>query len=360
MSDLQVGLAVLGVLVVAAVVAFNWWQERRFRRHAERDMVRPEEDVLFHPRRPAPAGPSPSRIEPQFSHEPAAARATPERATTGAVPGLAPAPDEMIDYVAEIHADVSLRPSALSEMATALAGTGRALALSGYSAQTDNWQPLGNGDRSITGLRIGLQLADRNGPVTVEELQAFRDLVQEWAARLSASAQCPEVESAATRAEALDRFLTETDVMIGINVLAHSGQVFHATRIRALAEANGMRLRADGLFVFTDELGRTLFTVDNQEPRPFRPDQVRHITTNGVTFLLDVPRTRDGLKAFDRMLGMSRQFADSLDGMLVDDRRQALTESGLDKIRAQLREIYAVMEAQGLPAGSAAALRLFA
>ncbi len=35
MSDLQIGLALLGVLLVTAVLGFNWWQERQFRRRAE-------------------------------------------------------------------------------------------------------------------------------------------------------------------------------------------------------------------------------------------------------------------------------------------------------------------------------------
>jgi FtsZ-interacting cell division protein ZipA len=66
------------------------------------------------------------------------------------------------------------------------------------------------------------------------------------------------------------------------------------------------------------------------------------------------------LKVFDRMLAMSRQFADSLDGVLADDNRQLLSDAGLDKIRVQLRGIYAAMQAKGLAAGGACALRLFA
>ena len=48
------------------------------------------------------------------------------------------------------------------------------------------------------------------------------------------------------------------------------------------------------------------------------------------------------------------------DGLLADDNRQLLSDLGLDKIRIQLRGIYAAMEARGLPAGSPSALRLFA
>ena len=47
MSDLQIGLALLGVLMVAAVLAFNWWQERKFRRRGEETFSGRHEDVLL-------------------------------------------------------------------------------------------------------------------------------------------------------------------------------------------------------------------------------------------------------------------------------------------------------------------------
>ncbi len=47
MSDLQIGLAVLGVLLVAAVVAFNWWQERQFRQRGEDAFPGRHDDVLL-------------------------------------------------------------------------------------------------------------------------------------------------------------------------------------------------------------------------------------------------------------------------------------------------------------------------
>jgi hypothetical protein len=52
-------------------------------------------------------------------------------------------------------------------------------------------------------------------------------------------------------------------------------------------------------------------------------------------------------------------MAESLDGMLADDNRVALNDTGLDKIRNQLRSIYAAMEQRGIHPGSPLALRLF-
>ena len=47
MSDLQIGLAILGVLIVVAVLAFNYWQERQFQRRDEQNFTVPHDDVLL-------------------------------------------------------------------------------------------------------------------------------------------------------------------------------------------------------------------------------------------------------------------------------------------------------------------------
>src|SRR5258708_39415789 len=144
-----------------------------------------------------------------------------------------------------------------------------------------------------------------------------------------------------------------------MNVMANAGQVFHGSKIRARAEAAGLTLQSSGVFHCHDEQGGTLFSVDNQESEPFLIDRIRNITTPGITFLLDVPRVANGVRIFDRMIAMSRSFADSLDGTLADDNRALLNDAGLDRIRAQLRAIYAAMQQSGIEAGSALALRLF-
>jgi hypothetical protein len=46
MSDLQIGLLVIGAAIVVAVLVFNWIQERRFRKQAEAAFQAPEVDAL--------------------------------------------------------------------------------------------------------------------------------------------------------------------------------------------------------------------------------------------------------------------------------------------------------------------------
>jgi FtsZ-interacting cell division protein ZipA len=113
------------------------------------------------------------------------------------------------------------------------------------------------------------------------------------------------------------------------------------------------------VFYLLGDSGNTDYTVDNHEPMPFMPEQIKALSTGGVTFLLDVPRVPDALRAFEGMLAAARSFALALGGTLVDDNHTALTDEAIDKIRRQLSGILAKMEAGQIAAGGARALRLF-
>ena len=76
-------------------------------------------------------------------------------------------------------------------------------------------------------------------------------------------------------------------------------------------------------------------------------------------FLFDVPRVANGEKIFDQMVSLARQFALTLNGIMVDDNRVPLNDNGIRKSKQQLMNIQAVMAANDIPAGSETALKLF-
>jgi len=370
MSDLQIGLAMLGVLVVASVFGFNWWQERQFRRRAEESFVGRHDDILLDQAAamapPAPMRSAPeeeSRIEPRIESriEPhlEAVTAEPEARPAQPVPVDSPLPQPAVDYIVEVRAGEFIGLEHVAELQQALAGLGRKIAFSGFDYQAKSWGALLAQPDRHTALRAAIQLVDRSGPVTEEQLQFFGEVVRDAAHRMAAIAELPEFAPALQQAGELDEFCADVDVVVGINVIARTGQKFQGTKIRALAEAAGFHLRADGVFHIPDDHGGTLFSLDNQEPEPFLIDKIRTLATSGITFLLDVPRVGNGIKAFDRMVAASRSMAEALDGMLADDNRVTLNDTGLDKIRNQLRSIYAAMEHRGIQPGSPLALRLF-
>jgi FtsZ-interacting cell division protein ZipA len=47
MSDLQLSLLALGAVIIAAVILFNWWQERRFMQESIRRFEQPVDDILM-------------------------------------------------------------------------------------------------------------------------------------------------------------------------------------------------------------------------------------------------------------------------------------------------------------------------
>jgi hypothetical protein len=272
-----------------------------------------------------------------------------EDGPAGGLPLQSGLPQPEIDYIVEIRAGEIIPAEQLTQLRRTLATLGRIINFSGFDFRSKSWQPLAPEGARYTSVRAALQLVDRSGPVNGQHLQRFGDAIRTAAREMAAIAELPEFAPALEQATNLDRLCADVDVVVGINVVARTGQVFHGTKIRTLAEAAGLHLQPGGVFHCLDDRGGALFSLD----------KIGSVTTPDITFLLDVPRVSDGLRAFDRMVAMSRSFAASLDGMLADDNRVPLNDAGLDKIRAQLRAIYGAMEQHGIHAGEPLALRLF-
>lgn len=208
-------------------------------------------------------------------------------------------------------------------------------------------------------LRVGLQLADRQGPVSSGDFSLFSGAMQQLADELMAVVDMPSSQQALDQAQQLDRFCAEVDMQIGVNLVSR-GTPFAGTKIRALAEAAGMTLGMDGSYTRHDDDGRALFSLQNFEASGFAADTLKSLSTHGLVFLLDVPRTPRGQHVYTQMVDIAKRFAEALNGALVDDNRQPLAEPQLAHIRQEyVQKPQAVMESQGLPAGGSLALRLF-
>lgn len=377
MSDLQLSLLVIGLVVVAAVYLYNWWQERRLRRRLQDAFGEERDDALMK----AQAAPA-DRMEPQVRLEPqlqsafagdAGADREPvtmpaaeaERAAAAEMLAAAPVPevpwfDEALDYVAEIRASAPIGAAVVAELLSKIAATGKPCRAAGYNEESGEWQELARtGAGRHARLRLALQLVTRNGALTAPQLNAFADAVRACAAKIGGSAEYPDAQAALQRARELDGFCADVDVAIGINVVAPAGVSFSGADIRAHAEAAGFKLQPDGVFHYRGDTRETLFTLDNHEPLPFIPEQVKGLSTAGVTLLLDVPRVADGKRALEIMVDTAQGLASALGGRLVDDNRVALNSGGIANIRQQLDGIASAMAARGIAPGGERALRLF-
>lgn len=414
MSELQISLIAIGIIVVMGVVFFNWMQQRRYRRGAEEAFGPKHEDVLL---RETLSGEQNERIEPQLdkaflqeprmeprgestekpieetneepnqeasqepseelSQEPAEAaeitQPKPEPAfgpaRTIMVVEQEPVPLEednspdSVDYVIEIRSEKPIMNSSLAEVLQRKFDFSKPVRWLGQRSTEAFWEEItteANGKGGYTHLRGCLQLADRAGPVSEVSLSEFRDMAENFATHVAAAVNCPNIHKAYARAILLDEFCTQVDVMVGINIISKDNSVFTGAKIRVLAETSGFKLGAEGLFHYRDENNVVLFSLGNYEPSPFLPGSVRTLTTRGITFLLDVPGVANGEAVFGQMMHLAGIFTDNLGGVMVDDNRIPLSDSGIRKIKQQLVAIQSTMLSRNIPAGGETALRLFA
>jgi hypothetical protein len=371
MSDLQLSLLIIGALVVVGIIAYNSFQQWRLRRGL-RELPR---DKREEPAPPEPVRPAPPRPEPRLARE-APERPLPQRVvvreppprvqdeapTSAAVAALPPLPgvDLTIDCVVAVDADEPISAAGLAELHTRAATSGKRFRVFGFHAGHGEWEEAGrlSGGR-YQHLRVALQLVRRTGAVDQASLTALCAAAQECAERFHARATCPDVQATLAAARDLDTFCAEVDVAIGVNVIARPETRFSGHRIRALAESAGLRLEPHGVFHYSDGAQQSLFTLDNHEPAPFLPEQVKQLATSGVTLLLDVPRVANGAAALELMLRVAGELAQGLGGTVVDDNRVPLTERSVKAIQQQLTAIHGKMHARGIAPGSERALRLF-
>src|SRR5688572_23608192 len=231
MSDLQVSLLIIGLVVVGGVVAFNWLQQWRLRRRLEHAFGDKHEDVLLREdappdrtRRTDPHQAGADRVEPTLG-VPAASdpvEYVPQEehlvlaATLPPVPGF----DPMIDFIVSVDAAEPISAAGLAELHTRASVCGRRFRVAGYSFAAREWEEAArlSGGR-YAHLKLALQLVNRKGPVDLGALTTFCAAAQECAERYGASARCPDIEETLARARELDAFCADVDVAIGVNLI---------------------------------------------------------------------------------------------------------------------------------------------
>lgn len=227
----------------------------------------------------------------------------------------------------------------------------------------NNWIEVNqsDADTAFTQLAYSLQLADRGGAVTRATLNRFQHMVETIGLDMSAHVEWQGSGDPLNNANMLDQFCIEVDKTVGFHLMVTDGSTFHATKLRGLAEAQGLSLGNDGRFHMFDSSApdQLKFSLKNYDDNPFSVEMLKSAVMHGVTFQLDIPTVKNSADVFDDMIIIARAMARSLDAVIVDDLRKPLGEIHLEKIRQQLKKINAQMIAKGIIPGSTQALRLF-
>lgn len=266
-----------------------------------------------------------------------------------------------MDWVGVIRCAQAVPLSAIAEIQTELSQFMQFTSCWIQTSTHEGWQNLlnvkSNASPTVSSIACALQLADRGGPVDAQTVARFEHMLQTFASQWSGELLWQTAEPL-QQAQTIDAFSIAVDKAVEFHLMATQG-MFHATKLRGLAEANGLKLSEQGRFDRFNDEGVLEFSIRNLEGKPFSADMLKTAVMTGMTFQLDIPTTPNNLAVFEQMVQLARQFATSLNAEMLDVNRKSIAQPQLAKIRQQLTSISATMQTQGIAPGSQHARRLF-
>lgn len=254
--------------------------------------------------------------------------------------------DDRIDCVAILQMSPAVDCIALRSGAQALARIGSKSVIAEVQLADGGWCDVRAAEGLAARMRLGILLANRQGPLSASEFAEFAEKLRRLAGKLGVpDLRLPETMGVLERARQVDEFCARLDTLIGVNVLSASR--IDAPRVAEIAQSLQMIPRGHQRYARTAQSGDVLFTLVQAE----RPEM--------LTFVLDVPRAPAAEQPWSRMVEAARRCAELLGAQVVDDAMAPLSDAAAQAVARQLQSHYAQLAGAGLDAGSPAALRVF-
>ncbi|MDP3812949.1 MAG: cell division protein ZipA C-terminal FtsZ-binding domain-containing protein [Hydrogenophaga sp.] len=376
MSTLQIGLAIIGGLVLAGVVAYNAWITRNSVPRLARDRsAHPpgdpggDETVPYSPE--DLTGHEIQRIDPVLGDMPGASLQPDPAAIAVAAaavsvnpllsqPEKRPGLDALIDVITPLVLDHQVSGDALL---AALPGTRRVgskpFAVEGLCDANGEWETPRLGQR-YRALQAGVQLANRAGALNDIEFSEFVVKAQAFADAVGAAPEFPDMRAEVARGRELDAFASGHDAQLGFTLRARRaawspGYVAqHAAKLGFVAGALPGRMVLSG-----SESGQAPVLSLVFDPQAAMADDPEQSALREVALSLEVTHVPRSEQPFVRMRQAARALAEAMDGVVTDDAGQPLSTDTMDRIGADLESLYDALDSRDLSAGSAQARRLF-
>ncbi|MCD0504091.1 cell division protein ZipA C-terminal FtsZ-binding domain-containing protein [Bordetella petrii] len=351
MSDLQIGLIALGVLLILLVLGFNWWQDRRARNRMQAHFPASEQDPLLGAGESrAPSGES-SRREPGMG---APAAGQPQASSPGADADDPDEPDPACEVVIEVNFSEPARGADLLPYLQGLRQVGRKPMR--VFADTDRGRHRAriHASESYSALQLAVLLANRSGPLTAIEWSQAWARAQDLAERFEATIEGPDQQAVLERAAKLDDMCAALDTQVGLTLLLGAPRA--ASEVVSVARELGFAPDGPRLAWLADN-GVARFTLSRGDGGAF---DAGASALDRVLLLLDVPCSPADPRAFGRMVDVGRDLASRLQAELVDDQGKPLVDGAETVIDERLQVLFGQLDQAGLPAGSPRAQRVFA
>lgn len=359
MNDLQIALLLVGGGGIAAMIAYNWWQDYRLRKQATERFGDNREDPLLrteHPNRPA------GRAEPGFAtdtltHWPESASQLDQTETGDSQPDVAL--DNALQQGVEkrLFADFIIRfdepkdANTWKPLVDGLDQVNRKRIVYSASAQAGRdgmdvlWFKAMPFSGTAMALRASLQIANRKGPLSSIEFSEVLAKLRRFAEEHNADIEFPEMKEVVSRAETIDMAAAALDTLLGLHCLLPES-VPENLEAERLTEAGWVQKGHQ--WILQDGQGQLASMVVHKAPGK-----------KLLSFNIDVPNAHDPVKALGDIVTVCHSLNSEFGAPLMDDSGRTLSTQAIEGIYQQLIERVRNLTDSGFPPGSPAARTLF-
>jgi cell division protein ZipA len=150
-----------------------------------------------------------------------------------------------------------------------------------------------------------------------------------------------EPSSTAPKDELGKRTTEEFDKIVTLYLAARAGQLLHGPDIVVAAEKAGLDYGHMGVFHRLveghPERGPVFSVANIMKPGSFDMANIQALETPAIAFFLTLPAPVSALDAWDTMLPTAQRMAELLDGVVLDEQRNAIGRQRIAHIRDELR-----------------------
>lgn len=341
MSNLQIGLAVGGLVLVAFIALQGAWTSRK---NLPRQATKGDEQV-------PPLGDTDPELD---------AAAFDVANFPLPVVDKKSSLDALIDSMAPLTPEGEVSgDAALAAMPASRRAGSKPLAIEGYNQSLQRWEKPVAGQRYLD-FQAGVQLANRSGALNEIEYSEFVMKTQAFCDSINATPEFPEMSEEVARARELDQFAAEHDAQLGfvlrsINTAWSPGYVQqNAARLGFVAGAIPGRM-----VIPSHALGLPAVLSLSFDAQAALSEDLDLSAIWEVAISFDVPQVDRTEQAFARMRDAMQALAEQMDAEVTDDNGVKVTREAMDAIALDLEHLYDTLDQRDLSAGSPLARRLF-
>ena len=336
--SLTTALAILGGVVLMAVLLHGWWSARRA--SPKPALVQPPSEV--------------ARVEPGFDASATALPAEPRPLKRVATI------DALIDTIATLALDAPVSGEmVLAHLPPSRRAGSKPVFIEGLDTESGEWAPLAPAHH-YSELQAAVQLANRSGALNEIEYSEFVQKVQAFADAVGAAPDFPDMLDVVARARELDALTGPLDAQLSLTLRSNS-VAWSAGYIQQVASRHGFvaGVLPGRLVVSAAEEGAPPLLALSFDAQAALAEDPQQTPVRECLLTLDVPQIEERLEPFPAWHHAARSLADDMDASMMDDQGQVITLHAFAAIGTELSGLYRRLEALDLAAGSAAARRLF-